>query len=326
MIYSWSSTGNPCIHNRVPIGQTSRRSPAERGKEDREAMSKAVIAIVFDFDETLGPDTISFVLEQQAAVSPKIFWKEVEEMVSNGWDLPLAYMHKMLQLSKEMRLDLSKRTLARLGKKLPLFPGLPEALKELKNSITQSVLLKKTSITLEIYIISGGLEELIQATGVALYINGIFGSTFAYEKGSSQPYGIRSAISFTEKTRFLHGIRKGINPLTLRADPHRVNNAMPKELERIPFSQIIYIGDGPSDIPCLSAVMKNGGVGIGVTAPFGTFRKGYELAWRKRITVGPYTANYKKGSDMRKVLEETILRIGLAIDIDRRKKIINSTG
>ena len=87
---------------------------------------------------------------------------------------------------------------------------------------------------------------------------------------------------------------------------------------------MIYLGDGPSDIPCLSAITNNGGTGIGVSAPFGTFKKGYELARGKRITVGPYTANYKSGSDMRKVLEETILRIGLEIDAKRKKNIIKS--
>lgn len=287
-------------------------------------MSEVVIAIVFDFDETLGPDTISFVLEQQAAISPKVFWKEVEGMVNDRWDPPLAYMHKLLQLSKEKRLDLSGHTLANLGNKLPLFPGLPAALKELKIFVEKNPLLQKTRIELEMYVISGGLEAVIRTTKLAPYINGIFGCTFAYEKGSSQPIGIQSAISFTEKTRFLHGIRKGVDSLTLRTDPYRINDAIPEEMERIPFSRIIYIGDGPSDIPCLSPVVKNGGTGIGVTAPFGTFKKGYELARGRRITVGPYTANYKKGSDLRKVLEETILRIGLAIDIDRKKRVISA--
>ncbi len=286
-------------------------------------MRESVIAIVFDFDETLGPDTISFVLHEQH-VSPNDFWKEVDSMVEKEWDPPLAYMHKMMQLAKEDHLDVSKRSLKRLGEKLPLFPGLPGALKELKNFVMQNILLQKARITLEMYIISGGLEEVISATTLAPFIDGIFGCTFAYDQTSSQPVGIKSAISFTEKTRFLHGIRKGVDAVTLRTDPYRINDAIPSQMQRIPFSQMIYIGDGPSDIPCLSPVIRDGGIGIGVSAPFGTFKKGYELARGKRITVGPYTANYKKGSDMRKVLEETILHIGLAINIDQQKNIVNA--
>lgn len=286
-------------------------------------MERSVIAIVFDFDETLGPDTISFVL-QEHNIKPDPFWQEVKGLVADAFDPPLAYMHLMLEAEKKGKLDLSKRSLNNLGKKLPLFPGLPSALKELKEYVAKTPLLEKSRIQLETYIISGGLEEVIRATKLAPFIDGIFGSTFAYEKNSNQPIGIQSAISFTEKTRFLHGIRKGIDPLTLRRDPYRVNDAISLEMQRIPFSRMIYIGDGPTDIPCLSPVINGGGVGIGVSAPFGTFKKGYELARGKRITVGPYTANYKKRTDMRKILEETILRIGLAIDIDRRKNVVVS--
>ncbi len=286
-------------------------------------MHESVIAIVFDFDETLGPDTISFVLKEQN-ISPPIFWKEVNRMVGNGWDPPLAYMHLLLKLSKEEKLDISKQFLKRLGRKLPLFPGLPLALEELKEFVSRNASLRKSHIALEIYIISGGLEEIIKNTKLAPFINGIFGCKFAYDEKDSQPIGIQSAISFTEKTRFLHGIRKGIDTLTLRTDPYRINDALASQMQRIPFSRMIYIGDGPSDIPCLSPVVKDGGIGIGVSAPFGTFKKGYELARGKRITVGPYTANYKKSSDMRKVLEEAILRIGLSIDIDRKKNIITA--
>lgn len=286
-------------------------------------MNEAVIGIVFDFDETLGPDTISFVLKEQN-ISPPAFWKQVNGMVNDGWDPPLAYMHLLLNASREGKLDISKRSLQNLGKKLPLFPGLPSALKELKDYVKSNSSLSKSRIALEIYVISGGLEEVIRSTKLERFIDGVFGCTFSYDKSKPQPNGIKSAISFTEKTRFLHGIRKGIDPVTLRKDPYRVNDFIDPHMQRIPFSRMIYIGDGPSDIPCLSPVVGNGGIGIGVSAPFGTFKKGYELARGKRTTVGPYTANYKKGSDMRKVLEEAIFRIGLLIDIDRKKSIISA--
>jgi phosphoglycolate phosphatase-like HAD superfamily hydrolase len=288
-------------------------------------MIESVIVVIFDFDETLGPDTISFFLQQQGINVDK-FWQEVKEMISEEWDPPFAYMHQMLELSKMGKLDISRNALARTGKKLPLFPGLPKALEELKTFIKTNKELKETKISLEFYIISGGLEEMIKSTKVAPYMDGIFGSNFAYDKKSKEPIGIKSAISFTEKTRFVHGIRKGISVSDIRKNPYRINDAIIDDMQRVPFGQMIYLGDGPSDIPCLSAITKNGGTGIGVSAPFGTFKKGYELARGKRITVGPYTGNYKKGSDMRKVLEETILRIGLEINTDRKKNVISSPG
>jgi 2-hydroxy-3-keto-5-methylthiopentenyl-1-phosphate phosphatase len=285
-------------------------------------MNEPVIAIIFDFDETLGPDTISFFLQEQG-VDVRKFWQGVNKMVKQAWDPPLAYMHKMFELAKKGKLDIAKSTMVRIGKKLPLFPGLPNALHELRQFVKNNEELKEGGISLEYYIISGGLEELIRATKVAPHVNGVFGCNFAYEK-NGDVIGTESAISFTEKTRYVYGIRKGIPVKDLRANPYRVNDAMPAGMRRIPFSQMIYIGDGPSDIPSLSAITSEGGMGIGVSAPFGSFKKGYELARGKRITVGPYTANYKKGSDMRKVLEETILRIGLEIMTEQKKKIVSS--
>ncbi|MEK9178788.1 MAG: HAD family hydrolase [Patescibacteria group bacterium] len=286
-------------------------------------MSDAVIAIVFDFDETLGPDSISFFL-QKGKIDPPKFWQEVNLMVQEGWDPPLAYMHKLLELSKDGKLDLSRETLQKAGKELKLFPGLPKALSEFKQYVDKEPDLKGARVSLEFYIISGGFEEMIRATSLSAQISGIFGCNFAYGEKGGQPIGIQTAISFTEKTRFIHGIRKGINASDLRVNPYRVNDAIAPDSERIPFSRMIYVGDGPSDIPCLSMITKNGGTGIGVSAPFGTFQKGYELARGRRITVGPYSANYQKGSDIRMVLEETILRIGLEIGMEQRKNIIGA--
>lgn len=287
-------------------------------------MAESVIAVVFDFDETLGPDTISFFLQQQK-INPAKFWEEINEMTKEGWDPPLAYMHKMLVLSQEGKLDISKKALIKAGKKLKLFPGLPNAFVELRDFVRKNPDLKQARISIEFYVISGGMEEMIRATRVESEIDGIFGCNFAYDK-SAQAIGIKSAISFTEKTRYVHAVRKGIGTREIRDNPYRINDAIGPDQQRIPFSQMIYIGDGPSDIPCLSAVSGGGGTGIGVSAPFGTFKKGYELARGKRITVGPYTANYKKGSDMRKVLEEAILRVGLEIEIAQGKNIVSAPG
>src|SRR5207245_5908350 len=124
--------------------------------------------------------------------------------------------------------------------------------------------------------------------------------------------------------KYIHVITKQISPDELRTNPYAINAAIADDDRRIPFTQMIYLGDGPSDIPCLSAITHNGGAGIGVSSPVKTFRKGYELARGKRITVGPYTANYQSGSDMRKVLEETILRMGLEIVINKQKHVINA--
>lgn len=284
-------------------------------------MNESVIALVFDFDGTLGSDTISTLLTSQKIDSEK-FWIEVAKLVKDDWDPPLAYMHLLKKYAQEGKINISIKTLRALGSTLPLFPGLPNAFGDLKIFIREHPELQKARVKLEFYVISGGIEEMIRGSEIAKHVNGIFGSNFAYDK--EEVVGIKSAISFTEKTRYLYGINKGISAKELRTNPYKINDALPVETRRIPFSQMIYIGDGPSDIPCLSAVTQYGGTGIGVSSPTTSFKKGYELARGKRITVGPYTASYASGSDMRKVLEETILRIGLEIAINQKKHFIEA--
>ena len=286
-------------------------------------MNEAVIAIICDFDETLGPDTITFLLTSNK-LSPHTFWQEVDHLVSESWDPPLAYMYLLLKYEQEGKIDLSSKALRALGRKLSLFPGLPKAFGELREYVRQEPKLSSVRMKLEFYIISGGIEEMIVGNRIARQVDGVFGSSFAYDSKTKSPLGIRTAISFTEKTRYLYGIQKGVSTQELRTNPYKINDAVPAEERRLPFSQMIYIGDGPSDIPCLSAITHYGGTGIGVSSPTKSFTKGYELARGKRITVGPYTANYQKGSDMRKVLEETILRIGLEIGVNQQKHIVSA--
>ena len=286
-------------------------------------MKEAVIAIIFDFDETLGSDSTTFLLEKHQ-IAYDAFWPQVYKMVQDGWDPPLAYMQLLLGLAKQGKIDLSQKALQQIGKSLPLFDGIPDVFDELQAFVRSEKVLRKARVKLEYYIISGGMEEVIRGSSVAKYMTGIFGGSYAYEEKKKAPYAVKTAISFTEKTRFLYGINKGIGVAELRQKPYRINDAISLEQRRIPFSQMIYIGDGPSDIPALSTITHHGGLGIGVSSPHKTFAKGYELARGKRITVGPYTANYKSNSDMRKVLEESILRIGLEIAVNQQKHVIGA--
>lgn len=289
-------------------------------------MSEPIIGIIFDFDDTLGPDTISFLLKEYD-INPEDFWAEIKEQVKKGYDPPQAYMNRILQYVQEgvMR-DLTKEKLRNLGSKLSLFPGLPDAFDEARRRISswRADELKKAGVRLEFYIISGGLEEIVRGTTLAKHMNGIFGCNFDYDQSTNLPFAVKSTISFTEKTRFVFAINKGISEEAARTDPYRVNDSLLDTDRRIPFKNMMYIGDGPSDIPCLSLICKNGGDGIGVSPPTGTFKKGYELARGERTTVGPYTADYRKGTDMRKVLEEIIISKGLEIVIERKKRVVSA--
>ncbi len=89
----------------------------------------------------------------------------------------------------------------------------------------------------------------------------IYGCTLQEISGRLFP---KSIVSFTEKTKFLYAINKGITGTELRRTPYSVNDVIPKDQRRIPFSNMIYLGDGPTDIPCFSAIQQNGGKTIGI--------------------------------------------------------------
>jgi phosphoglycolate phosphatase-like HAD superfamily hydrolase len=287
-------------------------------------MPSSIIAVVFDCDDTLCLDTTSALL-QIFGINPKDFWEEINEMVKGGWDPPQAYMHRILQYLQEGKIKtLTKKSLQEFGKKLKLFPGLPMMFQELKHFVSRDQNLKKARISLEFYIISGGLEEVIRGTQLAKHVSGIFGCNFAYDPKTDQASAVKSTVSFTEKTRFIFAINKGISEEMARSNPYTVNDAIPETERQIPLKNMIYIGDGPSDIPCLSLITKGGGEGIGVSPPTKTFKKGYEMARGERITVGPYTADYRKGRDMRKALEEIILSKGLEMAFESRRGVVGA--
>lgn len=292
-------------------------------------MAEPVIAIIFDFDDTLGPDTISSLVKNYS-IEPMSFWEEINGQVKRGYDPPQAYMNRILRYVREGEMrGLTKEKLREIGSKLRIFQGLPEAFskEEAERTISspwRKKEFKDIGLKLEFYIISGGLEEMIRGTALAKNMNGIFGCNFDYDPSTNVPVAVKSTMSFTEKTRFIFAINKGISEEAARSKPYRINDSIPEEERRVPFKNMIYIGDGPSDIPCLSVICKNRGIGIGASPPMKSFKKGYELARGKRITIGPYTADYRKGTDMRKAIKQAVLSKGLEIVMDRKKHVIRA--
>lgn len=284
-------------------------------------MNQNTIAIICDCDETLAPDTTGFLLDYNG-LSQKLFWENVSKMVSQGWDPPLAYMNKIVELMKSGHIEQdTNEKLTALGEHVKPYKGVPEFIPELKSMIKQNKDFTKAGISLECYIISSGMEDLIKGSVLSKYFDDIFAGRFAIDMHGSI-VGIKSSVTFTEKTKFLYAINKGISGTDLRKKPYLVNNAIKRVDRRIPFEYMIYLGDGPSDIPCFSAVRDYGGNCIGIVGK-DSAHKGYELARGKRTTVGPYSRNYEKGSDLRMMLETIINKIGYQIVTKKKESGLN---
>ncbi|EQD54207.1 hypothetical protein B1B_09788, partial [mine drainage metagenome] len=115
-----------------------------------------------------------------------------------------------------------------------------------------------TSASLQTHILTGGLEDLLSASVLTRHVTQIWGCTLEFDK-AGRALGPKSIVSFTEKTKYLFAINKGIAKDDLRERPGLVNLYRPLNSRPIPLDRMIYVGDGPTDIPCFSVVIRGGG-------------------------------------------------------------------
>jgi hypothetical protein len=242
-----------------------------------------IIAVIFDFDDTLTDESTTKLLEAHG-VNTKDFWtKDVQTLIGQGWDPALAYLRRILDLTGEGRPlgKLTNQYLREFGSRLEFYPGIPGMFTEL-NALAAEHQISKPSV--EFYIVSSGLEDLIRGSTIAKYFKEIWGCRFAEERG--QVTHVMNSVSFTEKTKFLYAINKGL--FDVRKTPYDVNKRMDEPFRRVPFKNMIYIGDGLTDVPCFSMLEKFGGKSFGVFDPQkeGSPKKAWEtLVTPKRVTI-----------------------------------------
>ncbi len=259
------------------------------------------IAIICDCDDTLAHDTTNFLLEENG-IKLDDFWNDIDRnFVQKGWDPPQAYLHKILKLMNDGKIKQNTpQKMHDLAKKIKPYKGADSFIKELQRHVSNNSECIKSGINVEGYIISAGIEDLVKCCSFAKQFKDVLASNYSVDPKTEKYYAIQSTVTFTEKTKYLYAINKGIDKENLRKYPYLVNDAVKSEQRRIPFRNMIYIGDGPSDIPCFSAVRSNGGHCIGIMAD--TPKKTYELARGRRTNYGMYSNDYSEGSDLRSML------------------------
>ena len=218
-----------------------------------------IVALIYDFDGTLSPGNMQeFGFIQAIGKSPEEFW-QMSDDIAKGQDASniLAYMKLMFDEAKTAGIKLRREDFMKFGEKIELFAGVREWFKAVKKYG------KSKGVKIEHYINSSGLAEMIEGTPIAKEFKRIFACSFLYnEKGEAIWPGV--AVDYTAKTQFLFKINKGI--LSIR-DNKRVNESQMEEKKRIPFSHMIYFGDGETDVPCMKIVKMFGGNSIAVYNP-----------------------------------------------------------
>lgn len=277
----------------------------------------AVIAVVFDFDDTLIPDSTTALLESAGIDSGEFWTKLASALVREGYDPPLAYLKLILdRIGPDRPLGpLSNADLRQFGSNLDssFFPGLPRLFTDLKREVA-----KFRDITVEFYIVSGGLEEVIGGSKiVSKHFTGFYGCQLGEDDAGILRY-VKRCVTFTEKTRYLFEINKGIDPKKSRTQPHLVNNKVNER--RVPFSQMVYVGDGLTDVPCFSLVRAGGGKTFGV---FSKAKKSAKQAFQELLDTkrvdSLHSPDYRASADLGALIRAAVTTVAANIDLGREQ-------
>lgn len=215
------------------------------------------IAIAYDFDGTLAKGNIqenSFIPD--LGISKKEFWNEVAEFAKeHEMDGILAYMYMLLSKAKATEtVKIDKKSLREHGKKVKYYKGVETYFKRI------NAYAKSKGILIDHYIVSSGTKEMIEGTSIAKYFKYIFASSFMYDQHNVASWPAL-AINYTTKTQYLFRINKGI---TNAWDDSKINVHIPYEERPMPFKNMIYIGDGLTDVPAMKMLIYQGGIAVAV--------------------------------------------------------------
>lgn len=240
-------------------------------------MEQNTIAIIWDFDKTLIPGYMQEPIFKYYDVDANEFWNEVNSLPSRYAEVGVRvnpdtiYLNHMITCTNQgIFPDLNNEMLAKLGKEIAFYNGVPEIFQLLKDTVQSEEKYSKFGIHVEHYIVSTGLTAMIKGSKIYDYVeeNGIWGCEFIEtpfksnlnvrvdeEKKKDTIHQIGYIIDNTSKTRAIFEINKGVN----KFDYIDVNSTMEKKDRRVPFENMIYIADGPSDVPVFSLLQQYGG-------------------------------------------------------------------
>jgi phosphoserine phosphatase len=256
----------------------------------RSHYEKKTIALVYDFDGTLSPKPMQeYTFLPKIGEDPKAFWAESNRVArEQAADSLITYMHLMYKKAKARGVRIDREDLVQLGRDVELFPGVEGWFDE----ISQYVKLRAEShgVTLRHYLVSSGLTEIIEGTSIYPRFHNVFASEYWFD-AYDLPYPKR-VITDTGKTQYLFRINKGIESLG-----DSINEHMPEGERPIPFSNMIYFGDGDTDVPSMAVMRKNGGYAVAVHAPGKARSKCVGLFKAGRCDFFA-PADYRRGSEL----------------------------
>ena len=263
---------------------------------------KPIVAILYDFDKTLcTQDMQNYGFIPSLGLAPSDFWRLAN---SFGWrekmDGILAYMYTMIQESRKRGVPFTRQTLKHQGRSIAFFPGVTDWFARINRFG------ERQGVTVEHYVISSGLREIIEGSAIAGEFKEIYASEFYYDE-SGAPVWPKLAVNFTAKTQFVYRINKGVLDVS---DDKTLNDSMPDDSKRVPFTNMIYVGDGLSDVPCMKMMRAYGGQAIAVYQE--SNRPGVEDLLAKGRVDFIFPADYRAGSALEATVQDIIRKMAAA--------------
>ena len=217
---------------------------------------KPVIAIMYDFDKTLCTrDMQEYTFIPSLGLKAQDFWNETGRMArEDNMDAMLAYMYLMLRKSHERMIPVTRDAFKRLGAGIEYYPGVESWFARLNAYGAEK------GIRIEHYVISSGLQEIIEGSSIYPEFKKTYACEFLYDENGVAVWP-KNVVNYTTKTQFLFRINKGVLDVF---DNDRINQYVLEDERPIPFRNMIYIGDGMTDVPCMKLVKANGGQSIAV--------------------------------------------------------------
>ncbi len=262
--------------------------------------SLPIAAIMYDFDRTLcTKDMQDYSFIPSLGMTEAEFWQATNELwLREHMDGVLAYMYSMVKISRDKNIPLRRNTLVEMGKTVELFRGVEDWF----DRITRFGL--ENGVRVEHYVISSGMKEIIEGTSISRCFKSIFACEFLYDENGGAVWP-KTDVNYTNKTQFVYRINKGVLDVANDLD---LNRSMPEDSKRVPFTNMIYIGDGLSDVPCMKMMKAYGGYSVAVYQKRDA--KVEDLLSKDRVDF-IYPADYSEGTGLDLTVKNIIRKISI---------------
>lgn len=222
------------------------------------------VALAFDFDGTLADDSYAGFIEF-CGLDPERFGEEqVQPLLDDGWEKIPAKFYALIQESKRRDSHdqkITRETIEAHGEQITPYDGVPEMFDQLQQTAHDL----DPEIAVEFYLISSGFTDIVKATSIASNFRAIWGCNFHFTESGEIDFPKR-IVSHIEKLRYLRQLSQGIHNEDESAPPNQVFRPIPTDPMHVPLDQVIYVGDGASDLPVFEMMADNGGITLGIFA------------------------------------------------------------